>query len=107
MSYTVESVDITPDLRDLNKAVAGTPADAAVTAAMPSDLPDSLVQLANRITAKADTRQRRQPRSRRTFAAASSPTAPSRFPAAAMRRCRTSCCAITRATANSSHRPWR
>ena len=55
MSYTVESVDITPDLRDLNKAVAGTPADAAVTAAVPPDLPDSLVQLANRITAKADT----------------------------------------------------
>src|SRR6476620_8130536 len=55
MSYTVESADITPDLRDLNKAVAGTPADAAVTAAVPPDLPDSLVQLANRVTAKADT----------------------------------------------------
>ena len=55
MSYSVESVDITPDLKDLNKAVAGTPADAAVTAAVPPDLPDSLVQLANRITAKADT----------------------------------------------------
>jgi transglutaminase-like putative cysteine protease len=55
LSYTVESVDIEPDLRDLNKAVAGTPADAAVTAAVPPDLPDSLIQLANRITAKADT----------------------------------------------------
>ena len=48
-------MDIKPDLRDLNKAVAGTPADAAVTAAVPPDLPDSLIQLANRITAKADT----------------------------------------------------
>ena len=55
LSYTVESVDTDPDSSDLNKAVAGTPADAAVTAAIPSDLPDSLVQLANRITAKAET----------------------------------------------------
>jgi transglutaminase-like putative cysteine protease len=55
LSYTVESVDIEPDINDLNNAVAGTPADAKVTAAIPSDLPDSLVELANRITAKADT----------------------------------------------------
>ncbi|HTF38963.1 MAG TPA: DUF3488 and transglutaminase-like domain-containing protein [Propionibacteriaceae bacterium] len=55
LSYTVESVDIEPDSNDLNDAVAGTPADAAVTAGTPSDLPDSLVQLANRITADADT----------------------------------------------------
>jgi len=55
LSYTVESVDIEPDLSDLNKAIAGTPADAAVTAVVPPDLPDSLIQLANRITAKADT----------------------------------------------------
>jgi transglutaminase-like putative cysteine protease len=55
LSYTVESVDITPDISDLNNAIAGTPADAAVTAAIPSDLPDSLVQQANSITAKADT----------------------------------------------------
>jgi transglutaminase-like putative cysteine protease len=55
LSYTVESVDITPDISDLNDAVAGTPADAAVTAVIPSDLPDSLVQQANSITAKADT----------------------------------------------------
>ena len=55
LSYTVESVDIAPDINDLNNAVAGTPADAAVTAVIPSDLPDSLVQLANSVTAKADT----------------------------------------------------
>ena len=55
LSYTVESVDVEPGVNDLNKAVAGTPADAAVTAAIPADLPDNLVQLANRITAKADT----------------------------------------------------
>ena len=55
LNYTVESVDVEPDVSDLNKAVAGTPADAAVTAAIPSDLPDPLIQLANRITAKADT----------------------------------------------------
>lgn len=55
LSYTVESVDIDPDSNDLNNAVAGTPADAAVTAVIPPDLPDSLVQLANRITADAKT----------------------------------------------------
>ena len=55
LTYTVESVDIEPDSSELNDAVAGTPADAAVTAVIPSDLPDSLVQLANRITADADT----------------------------------------------------
>ena len=55
LSYTVESVDIEPDIDDLNQAVAGTPADAAVTAEVPSDLPDSLVQLTNRITADAET----------------------------------------------------
>jgi transglutaminase-like putative cysteine protease len=55
LTYTVQSVDIEPDSSDLNNAVAGTPADAAVTAVIPSDLPDSLVQLANRITADAGT----------------------------------------------------
>jgi transglutaminase-like putative cysteine protease len=55
LSYTVESVDIEPDISELYDAVAGTPADAAVTAVIPSDLPDSLVQQANSITAKADT----------------------------------------------------
>ena len=55
LTYTVESVDVDPDSSALNDAVAGTPADAAVTAVIPSDLPDSLVQLANRITADADT----------------------------------------------------
>jgi transglutaminase-like putative cysteine protease len=55
LTYTVESVDIEPDSSDLNNAVAGTPADAAVTAVIPTDLPDNLVQLANRITADADT----------------------------------------------------
>jgi transglutaminase-like putative cysteine protease len=54
LSYTVESVDIDPDNTDLNNAVAGTPADAAVTAVIPSDLPDSLVQLAKDITADAE-----------------------------------------------------
>ena len=55
LTYTVESVDIEPNSSELNDAVAGTPADAAVTAVIPSDLPDSLVQLANRVTADADT----------------------------------------------------
>jgi hypothetical protein len=55
LTYTVESVDIEPDSSDLNNAVAGTPADAAVTAVIPSDLPDSLIQFTNRITADADT----------------------------------------------------
>jgi transglutaminase-like putative cysteine protease len=55
LTYTVESVDIEPDSSDLNNAVAGTPADASVTAVIPSDLPDSLIQFTNRITADADT----------------------------------------------------
>jgi transglutaminase-like putative cysteine protease len=55
LSYTVESVDVVPGSKDLNNAVAGTPADAAVTAVIPADLPDSLVQLAKRITADAKT----------------------------------------------------
>jgi transglutaminase-like putative cysteine protease len=55
LAYTVESADIEPDNEDLTSAVAGTPADAAVTAALPTDLPDSLVTLTNRITADADT----------------------------------------------------
>src|SRR4029450_3538578 len=55
LTYTVESADVEPDSNDLNNAVAGTPADAAVTAIIPSDLPENLLALANRITAKADT----------------------------------------------------
>jgi transglutaminase-like putative cysteine protease len=55
LTYTVESADVEPDPSDLNEAVAGTPADAAVTAAIPSDMPNSLVQLTNRVTAKAET----------------------------------------------------
>jgi transglutaminase-like putative cysteine protease len=55
LTYTVESVDIEPDNNELNDAVAGTPADAAVTAVIPSDLPESLVELANRITADAES----------------------------------------------------
>jgi transglutaminase-like putative cysteine protease len=55
LTYSVESVNIEPDSSELNDAVAGTPADAAVTAVIPPDLPDPLVQLANRITADADT----------------------------------------------------
>jgi|tagenome__1003787_1003787.scaffolds.fasta_scaffold20983062_2 transglutaminase-like putative cysteine protease len=55
LTYTVESADVEPDASELSDAVAGTPADAAVTAAIPPDLPDNVVQLANRITAKADT----------------------------------------------------
>ena len=55
LTYTVESADIEPDSNDLDNAVAGTPADAAVTAEVPSDLPDNLVEVANRVTADADT----------------------------------------------------
>jgi transglutaminase-like putative cysteine protease len=55
LQYTVQSVDIAPDGADLSTALAGTPADAAVTGAIPSDLPDSLVALALEVTADADT----------------------------------------------------
>jgi transglutaminase-like putative cysteine protease len=55
LTYTVTSVDITPDPDGLNKAPAGTPADASITGAVPRDLPDSLIKLARQVTADAKT----------------------------------------------------
>ena len=106
LTYTVESVDIAPDGGELDDAVAGTPADAAVTAEIPSDLPDNLVQLANGSRPTPTPLLRRPPPSRPTCAATSSPTAPNRCPAAATRRWRTSCSRIGGATASSSPRRW-
>ena len=108
LTYTVESVDIAPDGPALASALAGTPADDAVTGEIPSDLPDSLTNLAQKVTANADTAGRRRlPRSRPICGAASSLTAPNASPGAAIRRWRTSCSSITRATASSSRQRWR
>ena len=55
LTYTVESVDIAPDAAGLASAPAGTPTDDAVTGAIPSDLPDTLTNLAQKVTANADS----------------------------------------------------
>ena len=53
--YTVESVDVIPDGTALAAARVGTPADEAVTGSIPRDLPDSLTNLARKVTADADS----------------------------------------------------
>ena len=50
LSYTVSSVDVTPSAEDLADTVAGTPVDAAITSVVPDDLPQSLVELTQRVT---------------------------------------------------------
>lgn len=55
LTYTVESTDIAPTNNDLADAAAGTPVDSSITAAIPKDLPDDLVNLTERVTANADT----------------------------------------------------
>jgi transglutaminase-like putative cysteine protease len=55
LTYTVTSVDIAPDADGLNRAPAGTPADASITGAIPRDLPDGLINLAREVTADAKT----------------------------------------------------
>ncbi len=55
LSYTVTSVDITPSNTELSRAGAGTPSDSAVTAVIPSDLPDSLIQETRDVIKGADT----------------------------------------------------
>lgn len=55
LDYTVQSVDIEPDGKELADAPAGNPADAARTAIVPADLPDSLTKLTEKVTKGADT----------------------------------------------------
>ena len=55
LTYTVRSVDLAPDSRTLDDAVAGTPLDASITAVIPKDLPDDLVRLSERVTEDAAT----------------------------------------------------
>jgi transglutaminase-like putative cysteine protease len=55
LTYSVDSVDITPSSDDLANAVAGTPADSSVTALIPPDLPDSLIALTKKVTAGQTT----------------------------------------------------
>ena len=55
LTYSVESVDITPDVDKLDEASAGTPPDAAITAAIPRDLPQSISRLTDQVTEGADT----------------------------------------------------
>jgi transglutaminase-like putative cysteine protease len=55
LSYTVQSVDITPDAAQLGDAVAGTPSDLEITSAVPDDLPRRLINESIRVTAGADT----------------------------------------------------
>jgi transglutaminase-like putative cysteine protease len=53
LTYTVRSIDLAPDSRQLDDALAGTPLDASVTAVIPRDLPDDLIRLTERVTEDA------------------------------------------------------
>lgn len=55
LSYGVTSVDVTPTADQLSKAVAGTPLDSSVTAAIPKDLPEDLIRLTQEVVKNADT----------------------------------------------------
>lgn len=55
LTYTVVSTDIDPKPDALARAVAGTPADAKVTAEPPVDLPEDLKRLTREVTKGADT----------------------------------------------------
>jgi transglutaminase-like putative cysteine protease len=55
LTYSVESVDIAPDVEKLDEASAGTPPDAAITAAIPRDLPQSLSRLTDQVTKGTET----------------------------------------------------
>lgn len=55
LEYTVESVDIEPDGNVLSDAPAGTPPDSALTSVVPSDMPESLSNLAREVTKDAST----------------------------------------------------
>ena len=55
LSYRVESVDIEPDSEQLADAAVGTPPDSDITAAIPRDLPESLIEQSREVTEDADT----------------------------------------------------
>lgn len=55
LTYTTRSVDVSPDGRDLQNAVAGTPLDASVTGEIPRDLPEDLIRISEQVTAGAAT----------------------------------------------------
>jgi transglutaminase-like putative cysteine protease len=55
LTYTVDSVDISPDPKDLIDALPGTPADSSITTAVPSDLPPQLERLTREVVAGAET----------------------------------------------------
>ena len=55
LTYSVQSVDITPRPSELATAVAGTPVDEAITNVIPEGFPESVVSLTNRVTENAVT----------------------------------------------------
>ena len=55
LSYTARSLDLAPDSRDLDDALAGTPLDASITAVLPKDLPEDLIRLSEQVTRDATT----------------------------------------------------
>ena len=59
LTYTVDSVDIAPDGKDLAGALVGTPVDSSVTATVPRDLPSSLTELTREVTEGAETAPQR------------------------------------------------
>ncbi len=55
LSYQVTSVQVSPSASQLDKTLAGTPLDSAVTGAVPKDLPDSLVKLTEDVVRGKET----------------------------------------------------
>lgn len=54
-NYTVTSADVSPSLDGLSTAIAGTPADAAITDEVPDDLPESLIEETKRVIKGAES----------------------------------------------------
>jgi transglutaminase-like putative cysteine protease len=55
LSYSAVSVDIAPTAAEMRTATAGKPPDADITAAIPPDLPQPLIDEARRVTKNAGT----------------------------------------------------
>jgi hypothetical protein len=55
LTYGVTSVDVAPTAGQLDKAVAGTPLDSSITAAVPKDLPQDLITLTQDVVRGKDT----------------------------------------------------
>jgi transglutaminase-like putative cysteine protease len=55
LDYTVVSRDVTPSAKTLNDIISGDPPDADLTTAVPTDLPENIKKLTDRVTEDAGT----------------------------------------------------